>query len=235
MNLKKRVLFGALIALVLSIYPATVQADFFGGDLPLLAEIVANTLQELSQMEQVLGTGKDTLGFLRDVNEGMREAMNIMRTLNQTMHPGVMSEFQSTDEMLRAIQGIYGAVPRTPEAKTQAFTDQSIAEAVTLHNQAFAYADEVDPEAERIKDYSRDVSPAGAGRLTAQSLGVLIHVANQILRTNAAMLKIVSEHLALTNRHEKIGSEQFKLQYEGLSTGLAGAASFRQASALPLK
>lgn len=68
----------------------------------------------------------------------------------------------------------------------------------------------------RIKDYARDVSPLGAERLTAQSMGVLIHVLNQVLRTNAALLKVHSEQLALQNRKEKLSSEQFKMQYEGL-------------------
>lgn len=80
----------------------------------------------------------------------------------------------------------------------------------------------MDPEAERIKEYSRGVSPAGAGRLTAQSLGVLINVANQILRTNAAILKVLGENLALQNRREKVNSEQFKMEYEGLSQGFEG-------------
>ena len=103
------------------------------------------------------------------------------------------------------------------EARMQQTTDQSVAEAIHLHNEAFRYAATVDPEAERIKDYARFVSPAGAQRLTAQSLGVLIHIMNQVLRTNAAMLKLQSEQLALGNRREKLNSEHFKMEYEGIS------------------
>ena len=74
-------------------------------------------------------------------------------------------------------------------------------------------ADLVDPEAERIKDYSKVVSPQGAERLTAESLGVLIHVLNQVLRTNAAMLKLQGEQLALQNKKEKLSSQQYPLQH----------------------
>ena len=75
----------------------------------------------------------------------------------------------------------------------------------------------IDPEAERIKEYSKVVSPQGAEKLTAQSIGVLIHVLNQVLRTNAAMLKLQGEQLALQNKREKLGPEQFKFQYESLA------------------
>ena len=223
----------AVLCLCVSLtLPKVARADFFGGDLPLLMQIVSNTLSQLAQLKQILGSGRDTFGLLRDVNEGIREAMGIMRTKNTTMQPGVLSHFQNSDEALRGVQQIYGEIPRTSEAKVQELNDQSVAEAITLHNQAFQYATEIDPEAERIKDYSRGVSPVGAGRLTAQSLGVLIHVSNQILRTNAAMLKIVSENLALQNRKEKVNSQQFQMQYEGLSSAFSNAPSFRQSSDL---
>lgn len=226
--------FAALVTaglLTLAI-PTPARADFFGGDIPLLTSILAQAVQQLAQLRSILGSGRDTLGLLRDVNEGIREAMGIMRTANRTIQPGALSQFQNVDEMLRAIQDIYGMVPKTPEAKQQNFTDQSVSEGMTIHNQAFAYADQVDPEAERIKDYSRGVSPAGAGRLTAQSIGVLINVTNQLLRTNAAMLKVMSENLALQNRHEKVNSEQFRMQYEGLSQAIGSLPSIKDSSQL---
>jgi hypothetical protein len=49
---------------------------------------------------------------------------------------------------------------------------------------------------------------------------VLAHVSNQILRTNAATLKIMSENLALQNRHEKMQSRAFKTTYDELSRNL---------------
>jgi hypothetical protein len=70
---------------------------------------------------------------------------------------------------------------------------------------------------EAIKEYAKEVSPQGAGKLTAQSLGVLIHVANQILRVNSAMLKLQGEQLALQSGKEKRASSQYLLQNESLS------------------
>ena len=203
------------------------RADFWGGDIPLLAQIVANTLQELIQLRSILSTGDDTLGLLREVNEGIHQAMDMIQTMNRTFQPGVLSQYRTPEEILRAIEGMYGAIPNTSDAKMEGMTDQSVAEAIALHNQAFEYANLVDPEAEKIKDYARQVSPTGAARLTAQSLGVLIHVTNQVLRTNAAMLKMMSENLALQNRREKVNSEHFKMQYDGLSSAFGSASSMK--------
>jgi len=193
------------------------RADFWGGDLVFLAQILANAIQQLIQLRSILGTGQDTLSLLEDINRGMRDAIGIIRTGNQTLRPGALSDLNSLDEVLRKVEELYGRTPKTPEGKMQLLTDQSVAEAIDLHNEAFKYADRLDPEAERIKDYAQVVSPAGAAKVTVQSLGIMIHVLNQILRTNAAILKMQSESLALTNRRGKLESEQFKMQYEGVS------------------
>ena len=225
-------LFISIILCVSLASPNNARADFWGGDVVVLTQILAKTVEELIQLKEILGVGQDTIGFLRDINEGIREAMGIMRTLNSTIRPGVLGDIQNPDQFLRVVENLYGEIPQTSEAKMQQLNDQSVAEGMTLHNQAFEYANQIDPEAERIKDYARGVSPAGAGRLTAQSLGVLIHVTNQVLRTNAAMVKIMSEMLALQNRKEKLNSAQFRLQYEGISSGLNSSKSFKELSNL---
>ena len=147
--------------------------------------------------------------------------------MNSTIQSGIFSQYQNPNDLFNVLQNLYGMIPLTNESRLEAAHDQSVAEAITLHNQAFDYAALIDPEAERIKDYSRGTSPAGSARLTAQSLGVLIHVSNQILRTNAAMLKIMSENLALQNHHEKLNSSQFKAEYDGLSKSFDSTPSLQ--------
>lgn len=206
--------------LVLSLQPSVAYADFFGGDLPLLSQIVANTLQQLTKLQTIIGKNQESLDLMRDVNRGIRDAMRIISTMNTTLSPGILSDLQRVEQVLGTIEDLYGRIPKTQSSDLQRTTDISAAEGIQLHNEAFRYADKIDPEAERIKSYAKDVNPLGAQKLSAQALGVVIHVMNQVLRTNAAMLKLQSEQLALQNRREKLGSEQFKMQYEGVSKAL---------------
>ncbi len=214
-NLKKWIVI--LMIAILPTYPVTVQADLWGGDIPLLIKIVANTLEQLIQLRKILGTSEDTLNYIRDINSGIREALRMAQTMNTNISPGILSNIDSVERLLDVVQHLYGTIPNTPEAQMQKTMDQSIAESIVMHNEAFKYAQNIDNEAERIKEYASVVSPLGAERLTAQSIGVLIHVMNQILRTNAAILKMNSENLALQNKKEKLNSEHFKIQYEGVS------------------
>jgi hypothetical protein len=197
--------------------PTPAFADFWGGDIPLLTEIVANTLTQIARLQDIIGQGEKSFSYIQHINSGLRDALNLARTMNQKLSPGILSELDGAERTLRVIEQLYGVVPKTSEARVQQTMDRTAAEAISMHNDAFRYADQVDPEAERIKEYAKVASPQAAEKLTAQSVGVLIHVLNQVLRTNAAMLKLQSEQLALQNRREKLGSEQFKVQYESLA------------------
>jgi hypothetical protein len=224
------IFIGALTLML--VYPAGAHADIFGGDDVILANILAEAIEQLTQLEQILGTGQDQISFLRQINEGVSQAMGIMRTANSTLKPGVFFQYQGLDQMLSLTRQVYGVVPHTRDSQMEELTDENVAEAISLHNDAFAYADGIDPEAERIKDFSKDTSPLGAARLTSESLGVLIHVSDQILRTQAEALNIQSENLALTNRREKLNSEQLQIQYEGLSDAFSHISPMSDAANL---
>jgi hypothetical protein len=66
------------------------------------------------------------------------------------------------------------------------------------------------------------VSPQGAGKLQNQALGVLIGVTTQLLRTQSQMLKLLAQNMAMQTRKEKVSTENFQNNYDGLSSGLKG-------------
>jgi len=210
------------IALCISLltFSLPTRADFWGGDLIYLAQILQQAILQVEQLRSIFRNNRESLDFLQDINKGLRDALRLINTANRTLRPGQLSNLNNVNEMIRELEGIYGRIPLTAEAKMQSTHDISVAESIQLHNDAFKYADEVDPEAERMKQYAEVASPQGAAKAGLQAQGVQIHVLNQILRTNAALLKIQSETLALQNRKEKLQSEQFRLQYGELATSL---------------
>jgi len=186
--------------------PRPVKADFFGGDIPLLIQIVVNTLQQLAQLRAILGNAEDSLALMRDINRGINDALNVARTISGDRGPGVFENWKTVDEALRQIQEIYGIVVPSPNSRVEQTTDQSVAEAVKLNNSVYDYTKQIDELGEQIKSYSHAVSPGGAQKLTAQTLGVMLHVMNQSLRTQATGLKLQAQSLELTNRREKESS-----------------------------
>jgi hypothetical protein len=206
------------------------KADFWGGDLPLLAQILTQAITQVEELQSILGTSKESYQFLQQINEGKRDALHVINTMNHVLKPGNLSNLHDVTEVIREIQDLYGKIPLTYEARLQSTQDTTVAESIQLHNDVFRYADEVDPEAERIKNYADVASPQGAAKASLEAQGAMIHVLNQVLRTNAAILKIQSENLALQNRKSKMQSEAFRVQYSEISSSLQ---NFRPSYDLP--
>lgn len=218
MNKLKKALVICVLCLVTSV-PKNVQAFSFGADVAVLAQILANAIQQLVQLRQILSTGSDTLGLMRDINRGIRDGLTIIRMINPKFNPGIYGNLETADQVLRIIDELYGQIPQTAELRLQQAQDQSASESIAMNGTLFRFADEADEESKRIFAHSQTVNPQGAAKLTAQSIAVLISVSTQVLRTNSMMLKAMGENMALQNRREKLQSAQFREQYDGLSQG----------------
>lgn len=204
------------------IIPRPARADLFGGDVAVLVQILANAIQQLAQLRQIVGTGTDTLGLLRDINRGIRDGLAIIQIINPRFNPGLYGDLDTADRVLLVIQDLYGRIPQTGEAKLQEAQDRSVAESIAMNGTLFRYADQADEESKRIIAHARDVSPQGAAKLQAQSLAILIGVTTQVLRTNSMMLKMMGENMALQNKKDKVQAAQFRSQYDGLSDAFQG-------------
>ena len=217
----KSVVIVALMSVSL-IVPRPSRADIFGGDVVVLAQILANAIQQLVQLKQILSTGADSLSLAREINRGIRDGLAAIQMIDPKFNPGLYGNLETADRVLAVINDLYGQIPQTGEARLQQTQDQSVAESIAMNGTLFRFADQADQESRRIIDHSRDVSPQGAAKLTAQSVAVLIGVSTQVLRTNSMMLKMMGENMALQNRRDKLQSAQFKTQYDGISNALGG-------------
>lgn len=202
------------------VIPKPAKADMFGGDVVILTQILANAIQQLVQLRQILSTGSDTLTLMRDINRGIRDGLAVLQMINPKFNPGIYGNLETADRVLSIINDLYGRIPATAEARLQQAQDQSASESIAMNGPMFRFADEADEESRRIFAHSQNVSPQGAAKLTAQSLAVLIGVTTQVLRSNSMILKAMGENMALQNRKEKLQSLQFKTQYESISGAL---------------
>lgn len=201
----------------------TARADLFGGDVAVLTQILANALQQLAQLRNILQTGRDNIGLIRDINRGINDSLNLIRTISPNTDPGLYKDWEKVSEALNKLEAVYGIVIESRDSRIQKDTDQSVAEAVALNNSIYKYTKVIDEIGELIKSQSHAVSPGGAAKLTAQSLGVMLNLQNEMLRTQATGLKLQAQAMALQNRKDKERTRQMVVGADNLNSALNGA------------
>ena len=177
--------------------------------LVVLTQILANAVQQLVQLKAILQNGSDTLGLLQDINRGINDSLRMAETLGLRVDPGLYRELHKVDQAVSAVEALFGQAVDSPLATVQRNTDQTVAEAIAFNNELNDYTHKLDRIGEEIKTFSHATSPGGAAKLTAQSLGVVIHVLNQQIRATGQGLKLQAQALALQNKREKDKTEQY--------------------------
>jgi hypothetical protein len=149
------------------------------------------------------------LDLIREINQGINDSLYLIRTIDPNIDPGIYKEWTTLSEAIKELEALYGVAVLSPEAPIQKDLDRGIAEAVTFNNSYYRYTKTLDEIGEEIKSASHFVSPGGAQKLTAQSLGLMIQVLNQNLRAQATSLKLHAQELAVQNRKEKADTKHF--------------------------
>ena len=219
MKTLKKYFVCALIFLSITFQNKAARADLFGGDVAVLLQILAQSIEQVYRLQQIIQNGKDTLNLLRDVNAGVRSGLDLIRIINPKFNAGVYGDLNNPENVLRAIHDLYGTTPNTADKELIDIQDQSVAEVIAMNKSLYDYSTQVDFERERILMHSQVVSPQGAAKLQNQSLAVIIGVLTQLLRVQSQMLKVMGQNMALDNRKEKLASEQFIENYKSLADG----------------
>jgi hypothetical protein len=217
---KRYAIFAYLLTALFTAQPA--RADLFGGDVVVLSQIFINAVEQLAKLRQMVSAGKDNLDLLRDINKGISDSLNLIRTASPQTDPGLYKNWREVQESLRNLENLYGIVVPSNDEHVQRDADQSIAEAITMNNSIYEYTKQIDEIGELIKQQSHFVSPAGAAKLTAQSMGVMLHVQNESLRAQAMSLKLQAQAFATENRQAKDRTRQMLEGAENLNVALAG-------------
>jgi hypothetical protein len=219
--MKKRIATALAFLLLFQARPA--RADLFGGDVAVLVQILAQNIKQLIELQSIVSNGRDNLALMREINRGINDSLNLIRTISPYVDPGMYGELKKIEQVVQKFGVVFGTVVDSPDAPAQRSVDTAVAEAITMNNAIYSYTAEIDKIGEEIKSYSHAVSPGGAAKLTAQSMGVILHVMTQQLRAQGTMLKLQAQGIAQNNKREKDSSAEFVRSASAISSALKGS------------
>jgi len=185
------------------------KAMALGEDLPVLNEILRNSIQQLFLLKDTLDRARSEYEFIKHLNRGLDDTFVQVITRYPSAYPGLYEEWKNVNEAKGHLETIYGIVHDSKSAIVQKHTDRSVVEGITEHNHIHEYADQIDQAGEEVKLKSATASPQGAARLTAQSQGMMLQVMSESLRAQAKTLKLQSQQMAQENYNEKESSQFF--------------------------
>lgn len=188
--MKKIVLVSAFLFL-----PYQAKADLWGADLPLLAEIVFNTLHTMMELEKQSQHMNDELA-------GIKDRINRIRTISDAVQPSQWEKWKDPREAVTRLRIIYHAMPKEYRSEKYDTIEDEIAKAMNL---AARVAPESKTSFESGKELERrgaDASPGVAQKLTASGVGSLVSLESQSLTMQSHIITLLAQMLANGNEKE---------------------------------
>ena len=203
------------IALILAItlVPRPARADLWGGDLPLLAQIVANTLMTLYQLKQ-------QTQMMEDEMDGVKDKIYRIETIYSVVNPSTWDEWRDPQEALRRLRVIYRTLPpeyRSPKADA---IEDEISKAMNLVARLGPESKRTFSSGKEMEAKGANASPGVAQKLAASGVGTLVAMEAQNQALQSHVVSLLAQMLASANEQEVRGVVARGSGFSGVSSSL---------------
>ena len=178
----------------------------FGEDIPFLIQIIAQAIAQVKELQAIIGSAQETVNVLEEMNRGVKVVLRLANTAHIPLPAQVWDNARQIDAAAKAASSVYGGLSsQTPGfARTEY---RSGVEGLFLSEDAFLYSSALDDQGQRVKDAAVVANQATATRLTAETLGVVLHALSHQSRIQAKALELAS-----TRRIEDAAKEDSRFQ-----------------------
>ncbi len=213
----KKLFTGLILALIFA-FPQKAKADFWGGDIPLLIEIVANTLHTLEQLQQQTRLMNDEL---RGINEKIRR----IKTIERIIRPEEWKEWRDPREAVNRLRKIYYTLPKEYRTEKSDEIERELSRAMSLASQLSDTAKTTFDSGKQMEERATGASPGVAQKLTASGVGTLVALQSQNQVAQAQIISLLSQSIAETTARQSQLIVSKATHFNSLSTDISAKDS----------
>lgn len=189
----RKITFAFLISL--SLATPLARADLWGGDLPLLTQIVFNTLHTMYELQQ-------QTEMLNDQLDGIKDRLNRIQTIAEVVQPSQWDRWRDPAEAIRRIKLIYGTLPKEYRSEKSDQVEEELSKAMNLISRVSRGAESSFRSGKEMEDRASNASPGVAQKLTASGVGTLISMEAQTQIIQSHIVSLLAQTLADANEKE---------------------------------
>lgn len=187
------------------------RADLFGGDLPLLAQIVTNTLNTLYELQK-------QSRLLNEELRGIEDKINRLKTVADLLRPEDWRNWRDPRETAKRLSQIYYTLP--PEYRTEKSDsiEREITQALQLAGQVTDAAKNSFDSGKQLESRAEGASPGVSQKLTASGVGSLVALEAQNQVVQARVVSLLAHQLADSREREARSVTSQANEYKTIST-----------------
>lgn len=176
-------------------FSPSARADLWGGDLPLLAQIIVNTLMTLQELERQTTQWKDEM-------EGIKDRINRIRTIADVVQPSAWEQWKDPREAVRRLKIIYHTLPKEYRSDKADAIEDELSKAMNMIARLSPETRTTFASGKELERKGADASPGVAQKLTASGVGTLISMEAQTQVIQSHITSLLAQMVADANEKE---------------------------------
>jgi hypothetical protein len=216
------------ISLLLSLLAQPARADLWGGDLPLLTQIVANTLNTLYELRK-------QSQMLSDEMDGIKDKIFRVQTIAEVVQPSTWDQWRDPAEALRRLKIIYHTLPPEYRSAKGDMIEDELSKAMNLVARVRPEALSSFKSGKELERRGADSSPGVATKLTASGVGTLVAMESQSLAIQSHITSLLAQMLAEGNERESREVVTRGSGFRNVSTDLGKDKGWFSNHVIPMK
>lgn len=216
------------VLLLISIVPAPARADLWGGDLPLLAQIVLNTLQTLHELRK-------QSGLLEDSMDGIKDRIDRVQTIAMVVQPSSWEQWRDPREAMRRLKLIYHTLPPEYRSAKSDAIEEELSKAMNMVSRLVPEANTTFRSGKELERRGADASPGVAAKLTASGVGTLVAMEAQTQVIQSHITSLLAQMLADANEKESRAVVARGAGFIGVSSNLGDDKGWFSNHVIPMR
>jgi hypothetical protein len=208
--------------------PFSARADFWGGDIPLLIEIVTNTLNTLMELRQ-------QSQLMEDEMSGIKDRINRIRTISDVVQPSNWHNWKDPRGAIEQLKLIYYTMPREYRSQKSDAIEQELSRAMNMISRISGEAQTTFQSGKELERRGADASPGVAQKLTASGVGTLVSMEAQTQVIQSHITSLLTQMLAEGNEKESRMVASKGKSFSSVSPNLGDADNRFSSHVLPMR
>lgn len=188
---------------------------FMGSELPLLAEIVVNTLNTMKELQR-------QSDHLSDELRGINDRIHRLQSISNLVQPETWKDWGTPEQSLKRLQVIYHTLPKEYKNKKSDLIEKEISKAMQIISKLSKETERSFKSGNELERRGADASPGVAQKLTASGVGTLVKLQSQSQIVQSHITSLLSQMLANANEKEVRIVVSRKSSLKDLSKNLSG-------------
>ncbi len=184
-----------MVVFAFLIMPLQARADFWGGDLPLLVQIVTNTLHTMMELQKQNEYWSDAMANIKD-------RIDRLQTIASVVEPSTWEKWKDPREALERLRMIYHTIPREYRSEKYDSIEAELANAMNLVARLRPATESSFNSGKELERRGADASPGVAQKLAASGVGSLVSIQSQSLAIQSHITSLLAQILAEANEKE---------------------------------